>query len=478
VPKTLSGNIDTFSLADLLQWLEINGLSGRVTIQRGDVRRAIDLKGGAIVFVSSSRPDERLGVFLASRSVLPEPVIYELLAENFATGKALTRLIVDRQLLSRERLAEAVESLAIQVLLDLFHWSGAVFEFDPMVRTEDILRIQLSLRGQVLAFHGVKSVDDSARIRISERTDPDIAAPWEREFSPDVLAATFWTLLERSGSEHHGADGIRERFYVFSRFAEQLKKRLSEQFRLFPIFDDTALLLQAAIEEEAGTDHLVQIAALDPFLTLDLLYLANALRIERKGLAATAREAAVMVGDGALRLFLRHLSSQGAVKTSSADKLERVIRRSALSTAVAASQLSEPLGLSPELGYTLGLIEPLAAYEPLKILLAADFEPGPFRANVLDEFRSLHGRVLARKLNLPRPHADVFGSLSEVTSRSPVAEQLIFFAKKLLPAERIGCEVTSEDPELADRFVTLTADSDLPALVAEGTARLKELVNL
>ncbi|HYN44260.1 MAG TPA: DUF4388 domain-containing protein, partial [Thermoanaerobaculia bacterium] len=46
VPKTLNGTLDTFSLADLLQWLEINRLSGRVSISRGEDRRTIDLKDG------------------------------------------------------------------------------------------------------------------------------------------------------------------------------------------------------------------------------------------------------------------------------------------------------------------------------------------------------------------------------------------------------------------------------------------------
>jgi len=101
VPNTLNGNLDTFSLADLLQWLEINALSGRVTVTRGDVRRTIDFKRGAIVYVSSNRPDERLGFFLANRYLLPEPVVYELLAENFMTGAYLTRLVLDKELLSR-----------------------------------------------------------------------------------------------------------------------------------------------------------------------------------------------------------------------------------------------------------------------------------------------------------------------------------------------------------------------------------------
>ena len=159
--RTLSGNLDTFSLADLLQWLEINALSGRVTVWRGEVLRTIDLKGGAIVFVSSSLPNERLGVYLTRRKVLSEAAVYELLAESFATGKNLTRLILERNLLGREKLAEAVEGLAMKILLDLFHWAGASFEFDPLFKIEDLIRIHLSLRGQVLAFHGAKAVDDS-----------------------------------------------------------------------------------------------------------------------------------------------------------------------------------------------------------------------------------------------------------------------------------------------------------------------------
>ena len=195
VSKTLTGNLDTFSLADLLQWLEINALSGRVTLRRGDVVRTIDLKEGAIVFVSSSRPGERLGVFLAKRLILPEKAVYELLAESFATGRNLTRLILERKLLSREKLREAVESLAIEILLDLFRWTNASFDFDPLFKIEDLIRIHLSLRGQVLAFHGVKSprrdVAGASRARPPRtRRAPSGSA----SSSPRPSRPTFWSI--------------------------------------------------------------------------------------------------------------------------------------------------------------------------------------------------------------------------------------------------------------------------------------------
>ncbi|HSB36050.1 MAG TPA: DUF4388 domain-containing protein, partial [Thermoanaerobaculia bacterium] len=219
--KTLTGNLDTFSLADLLQWLEINALSGRVTLRRGDVVRTIDLKEGAIVFVSSSRPGERLGVFLARRLVLPEKQVYELLAESFATGRNLTRLIIERKLLTRERLSEAVEALAIEILLDLFRWTNASFDFDPLFKIEDLIRIHLSLRGQVLAFHGVKSLDETAKSLADSSAAHEAGALWEREFAPDVLTSSYWSLVEGLSHETPPLSAIRDAFAALNAFAEK-----------------------------------------------------------------------------------------------------------------------------------------------------------------------------------------------------------------------------------------------------------------
>ena len=479
VTKMLSGNLDTFSLADLLQWLEMNALTGRVTIARSGVRRSIDLKHGAIVFVSSTRPDERLGVFLARRGVLPEKTVYALLAENFATGRNLTRLILDGGLLTREQLAEVVESLAIQVLLDLFHWRDAIFEFDPDVKTEDILRIQLSLRGQALAIHGAKSVDDEARIDLGEpphATDDDRG--WEQDFSPEALAGTFWELAERTPGEGDGGETIRRRWYLFGQFADELKRRLAAPFRLMPVYDDTVALARTVLDREDPSEDVVRLAGLDPFLTADILYLANALRTKPSPLVSSAGEAASAVGKRALYLLVSYLVGPEVARTRSADRLERLIRRSALSTAVAASHLAPHLGLDPEDAYTLGLLESLSGYEPLKILLGMEFLPGPFRAGVLDSFRPLYGRTLARKLNLPQEHVELFGSTGEVTSRSSRTEQLIFFSRLQTPAERIGRNFSSEDPELADRYASIAHGSEVVPEIERDIARLLESLGL
>ena len=478
VARTLSGNLDTFSLADLLQWLEINALSGRVTVWRGEVLRTIDLKGGAIVFVSSSLPNERLGVYLTRRRVLSEAAVYELLAESFATGKNLTRLILERNLLAREKLAEAVEGLAMKILLDLFHWAGASFEFDPLFKIEDLIRIHLSLRGQVLAFHGAKAVDDS-RVNLGAATNADeTGARWEKEFKPDALATLFWTILEGLPGETPAPAALREAFQGFTSFANRIHKRLREPARLFPIYDDTATMLRAALDEGGDPERLVQVAALDPFLTIDLLYLANSLRTDPAELIGTAREAVRVVGPAAIRRFAGLLADPGSPKVPSEEKMERVVRRSALSTAVASSHLAEEQGLEREDAYTLGLLEPLGSYELLKLLISVAFPPGPIRAAALSRFRAAAGRVLARKLNLPQAVEDVLGSNGRVTMKSPVAERLIFLAKQAAPSEQIGQEWSSDDPRLTEQVVALTASPERCDVISRDAAMLREILQL
>ena len=127
--------------------------------------------------------------------------------------------------------------------------------------------------------------------------------------------------------------------------------------------------------------------------------------------------------------------------------MERVVRRAALSTAVAASHLAEGTETPREEAYTLGLLEPLGCYELLKLLISVPFPPGPIRIGALSRFRAAAGRVLARKLNLPQAVEDVLGSSGRVASRSPAAEQLIFLAKQIAPSEQIGHEWTTRGSE-------------------------------
>ena len=158
--------------------------------------------------------------------------------------------------------------------------------------------------------------------------------------------------------------------------------------------------------------------------------------------------------------------------------MERVVRRSALSTAVAGSHLAEDQGFEREDAYTLGLLEPLGSYELLKLLISVAFPPGPIRAGALSRFRAAAGRVLARKLNLPQTFEDVLGSSGRITTKSPAAERLIFLAKQAAPSEQIGQEWTSDDPRLTEQVVALTGRPERNDVISRDAAMLREILQL
>jgi len=184
------------------------------------------------------------------------------------------------------------------------------------------------------------------------------------------------------------------------------------------------------------------------------------------------------VGPSALRKFAALLADISTPKVPSEEKMERVVRRAALSTAVAASHLAEGTEIPRDEAYTLGLLEPLGSYELLKLLIAVPFPPGPIRVGALSRLRAAAGRVLARKLNLPQSVEDVLGSSGRVTSRGPAAERLIFLAKQIAPSEQIGHEWTSDDPKLTDHVVSLSSRPELPQAVARDASMLREILRL
>ena len=81
-------------------------------------------------------------------------------------------------------------------------------------------------------------------------------------------------------------------------------------------------------------------------------------------------------------------------------------------------------------------------------------------------------------MNLPGTFADVLGSSGVVSSRSPLAEQLLFFAKQMVAAEQVGREWTSEDPALADRYAALAVDERLSERIAADASALRDVLGL
>lgn len=436
------GRLEVFGFADLLQWMELNRRSGRLTFTRGRDVRLLDWREGEIVYVSGSLPRHRLGVHLLRSGALPAATLYDLLARNFTSQENLSRLILEGGHDTLDGLSLRVEELARKLLFEMFEWHEARFDYDPTHRVQPILRIGLSLRGQALAFHGVKKLDDTRRRRRrTERVDE--AEDWEVPYQAEETPERFWETVERAGEPMPPEDG-RGAYRTFVDFTDRVRERARGLVAMHPVHEDTAnLLLELLKKAPVDLEAVVPIAALDPFLTLDFLILANALSVDRDNSVGTVPDAIRRIGARAVLVLIDRLSAPDFRRIPEDDAAARVLRRAAVAAAIGAGRYAERYGVTRERGYTLGLLHTVGYAEIFDILRSMSFPPGRFRAVALDAYRPGLAALRAETWGLP---LDFQAVLADDGSDPSAAAALVRTARAALPGCAIG-SVGSEQVE-------------------------------
>ena len=447
----LRGRLEVFSFADLLQWMELNHRSGRLTVARGPDRRALDLRDGKIVYVSGSLPRHRLGIHLLRTGALSAPVIYELLALSFTGGGSLSRLILDGGHDSHDGLSLRVEDLSRRLLFEMFDWRDARFEYDPDAVVEQILRIGLSMRGQALALQGAKNFDDSLSEPRGGRRRGDESDAREAPFEVREVSRRYWDLMEEIARPIRPEEG-RRLFRVFHEFARRVGELARQRMAMRPVYSDTATMLAELLRQPRfEPSAIVPVAALDPDLTLDLLILANALAADREHAVGTVPEALDRLGPEPTRTLIERLCSSDTIQVHESDRVARALRRASVAAAIAAGLYSERFGIGRERGYTLGLLHGIGYSEMLEILGATEFAAGPFRVAALEAYRPIFGTRRAEAWGLP---LDFQAVLSDDGTDPSAASTLVRTARSVVPACALG-QLGREtgDPLLAEEIL-------------------------
>jgi HD-like signal output (HDOD) protein len=434
------GRLEVFGFADLLQWMELNRRSGRLTLTHGKDRRIIDWRDGQIIYVSGSLPRHRLGVHLLRSGALPAATLYELLARNFTTQENLSRLILEGGYDTLDGLSLRVEELARRLLFEMFEWRRATFEYDPGYRVQPILRIGLTLRGQAVAFQGAKKFDDTRRKGRRDSSD-DVEPPWK--LTPGETEQRFWETIERV-AEPLPSGEAREQFHAFTHLTDRIRDRMVGNVAMHPVHEDSAqLLLELLKKSPMKPEGVVPIAALDPYLTLDLLILANALSIDRDNSVGTVPDAIHRLGARALTVLVDRLSAPDFPRIPEGDGAALALRRASVAAAIAGGKYAERYGMERERAYTLGLLHTVCYAELFEVVRDMDFPAGPFRAAALEIYRPHVGAWRAESWGLP---LDFQSTLSDDGSEPSAAAALVRVARAALPECAVGA-VTPEGVE-------------------------------
>ena len=161
---SLSGELCTMPLPDLLQWMASAAKSGMLKVERKKLTRYIQFEEGRVIGCSSDDPPQRLGQFLLSRELITPEQLREALEQQETNGKHLGRTLVDLGFLSAENLAGHLEAKAEETIYSIFDWDDGVFRFDPHEQpNKDVFSV--SLQVQDILLRGMKRYDDMQRIR-------------------------------------------------------------------------------------------------------------------------------------------------------------------------------------------------------------------------------------------------------------------------------------------------------------------------
>jgi len=196
----IQGNLDHLHLGDLLQWLQLGRLNGRLTLIGPHSKRHLDFLDGQIVYVSSSVPQERLASWLATEGLLPVSQLRRLLGVSLLRRTLFTNLLVDRGGFSPEGLRLSLTRLAETITSRVLATGEVRFVFDPKYPVASLLGLALRVEPNTLVLEAARRTDEN-----SHDTPPEEFFP--TEFSGEAFDVFFWDLIRNGISDGDRVDG-------------------------------------------------------------------------------------------------------------------------------------------------------------------------------------------------------------------------------------------------------------------------------
>jgi hypothetical protein len=223
---SLRGSLGTMSAEDVLEWIGRRKLSAPVTFERRGLVRSLVIEEGEIVWASSNRRDEQLGVILVKSGVVGERELADSLEARAETGVPLGKVLLMSGLITEATLVEILATKIRETVTDVITWTDGQFDVVPRSQPQAGVIAQLAIevcltvarrRGERMAeIMGILGADD-----VTFYVPPNVAPPSTHGTSHDLVdIARVWTL---AGDRHTAADIAAafsgERYAVYDKLA-------------------------------------------------------------------------------------------------------------------------------------------------------------------------------------------------------------------------------------------------------------------
>jgi hypothetical protein len=131
---SVRGALGTMPAEDILDWVGRRRLTTPITFERRGIQRSLVVEAGSIVWASSNRRDEQLGVILVRSGVVAERALADALEARAETGVPLGKVLLMSGLITEIDLIEILATKIRETVTDVLTWTEG--QFDVVPRTQ------------------------------------------------------------------------------------------------------------------------------------------------------------------------------------------------------------------------------------------------------------------------------------------------------------------------------------------------------
>ena len=161
----LTGNLQTVPLSDLLQLITTSAKTGMLYICRGEQKREIYFRKGAVIYAFSSGSEEQLlGNLVLSRRKISKADLERALSIQKLTGKKLGTVLLEMTKLTKEELLGFLRIQVEEIVYNLFGWNSGEFIFYDG-KPPPAGQVTAELNTMNLIMEGSRRIDEWIKIR-------------------------------------------------------------------------------------------------------------------------------------------------------------------------------------------------------------------------------------------------------------------------------------------------------------------------
>jgi hypothetical protein len=128
---SVRGSLVTMPADDVLDWAARKRVTGVATFERRAVVRSLGLSEGNVVWASSSRKEEQLGLILSKSERVTERMIAEAIAARTQTGVPLGKVLMMAGAIDESSLVDVLATKIRETVTDVLSWRDGTFDLIP-----------------------------------------------------------------------------------------------------------------------------------------------------------------------------------------------------------------------------------------------------------------------------------------------------------------------------------------------------------